>query len=444
MDLKKLFFGLGMLCLPWAGFAQELLTLEKAISTALENNYNIQLEKYNVEINENNVSRAISGQMPTLEHQVSYELGYSNAEIETLNQSPGEGSNEPLELDGTSQELIIQPQLNVPIFEGFRGRYRYKQLENTYQMSELQLTGVIEQTISSTVSAYLEVARLQSRLAIDEENIVISFDRWQRVTEDAKFGAANSLQKLQAEVDLKTDSSNYRNSVLAYENSRRDLNLIMAQPPDEVFSVQEDVMLSNDLQYVQLEEEMKANNTQLNLSHLSISNATYDVKINESTLFPRVNGYANYTYLDSEDEANFLQANTVYGPSVGVSLSWSVFTGGANKIQRQNAQISLDREKTSLSSTTLTLEKELRNAYAQYTNNKQQLRIERSNLATYERNYQKNSEDYKFGLVDASDVRTAQQNLSLAKNRINDLVYNVKQSEIRLLELSGRLTNQTN
>ena len=52
-------------------------------------------------------------------------------------------------------------------------------------MSELQLTQVTEQTISETVSAYLEVARLQSRLAIDEENIAISYDRWQRLVEDA-------------------------------------------------------------------------------------------------------------------------------------------------------------------------------------------------------------------------------------------------------------------
>ncbi len=432
--------GMGLFVLADAGYAQELLTLEKAITTALENNYDIQLEKYNVEINENNVSRAVSGQMPVMEHQVSYEWGYSNAEIQTLNMSPGEGENAPLELDGTSHEFIAQPQLTIPVFDGFRGRYRYKQLKNTHQMSELQLTGVMEQTISRTVSTYLEVARLQARLTIDEANIAISQDRWQRVVEDARFGAANSVKRLQAEVDLKTDSANYRNTLLAYENGRRDLNLVMAQSPETIFTVQEDVVLSSNLEYGQLREEMKAGNTQLGLSRLGIDNASYDVKLSEATVFPSINGYANYTYLDTEDEANFLQSNTVYGPSVGVTLRWSVFTGGANKIQRQNARIRLDQEKTALGSTTLTLEKELRNAWAQYANNREQLRIEESNLETYERNYEKNQEDHRFGLVDAADLRTAQLNLSLAWNRINDLTYNVKQSEVQLLELSGRLT----
>ena len=307
-------------------------------------------------------------------------------------------------------------------------------------MSELQLTQVTEQTISETVSAYLEVARLQSGLAIDEENIAISYDRWQRLVEDAKFGTANSVRRLQAEVDLKTDSANYRNATLLYENSRRNLNLLMAQPLDQVFMVQENILLSGDLQYGLLVEEMQISNARLNLSLMGINDATYEAKISESSYFPSIQGYANYTYFDAEDDANFILSNIVRGPNVGVALRWPVFTGGVNKIRRQNSQIRLDQEKTALDNITLNLEKELRNAFARYINNKEQLRIEQSNLETFITNYRKISEDHRLGLVDASDLRAAQLNLSYARNRINDLTYNVKQSEITLLQLSGRLS----
>ncbi|TRX62546.1 TolC family protein [Fulvivirga sp. M361] len=438
--MNKIIAYLVLSTLSYSLIAQEMLTLEQAIDKALENNYDIKLEKYNIEISENNVSRAVSGQMPRLEHQMNYELGYSDAEIQTLNISPEAGENPPLELSGSSRELTIQPQLSIPIFNGFSGRYRYKQLENTYQTSELQLTAVIEQTISSTVSTYLEVARLQSRLGIDLDNIALSFDRWQRVKIDATFGAANSVRQLQAEVDLKTDSANYRNVILSYENSRRNLNLIMGQPADQIFTVQEDILLSDELDYAKLENEMKMRNTQLNLSELGIHNATYEVKISEATWFPNISGYTNYTYLDSEDDASFLQSNQVYGPGVGISLSYPLFTGGANKIQRQNAQIRLKKEKTRLGSVNLSLEKDLRNAYAQYANNQQQLRIEKANLRTYEQNFEKVKEDHSLGQVDATDLRTAQLNLSSARNRINDLTYNVKQSEVALLQLTGRLS----
>ena len=75
MDLRNIIAGVSLSLLPMKGNSQELLTLEEAISVAMENNYDIQLEKYNTEISENNVSRAISGQMPRFEHQASYEWG---------------------------------------------------------------------------------------------------------------------------------------------------------------------------------------------------------------------------------------------------------------------------------------------------------------------------------------------------------------------------------
>lgn len=440
MDLKSIITGTSLCFLASAGFSQKLLTLEESISIALENNYDIKLEKYNVEMNENNVSRAVSGQAPSLEINTSFEWGYAEAETQTLGLAPGEANNAPVELDGTSRDLLLQPQINLPIFEGFRGKYRFRQLKNTHRMSELQLTLVTEQTITRTVSAYLEVARLQSRIAIDEENIAISYDRWQRLVEDAKFGTTNSVRRLQAAVDLKTDSAHYRNTILVYENSRRNLNLVLAQPLDQVFTVQEDILLSNDLQYGRLEEEMQISNTRLNLSLMAINDVTYEVKISEASYFPRIQGYANYTYFDTEDDANFILSNTVQGPNVGITMRWPVFTSGANRIRRQNSQIKLDQQKTALNNISLNLERELSNAFAQYMNNKEQLRIEVSNLETFERNYSKTREDYALGLVDASDLRTAQLNLSSARNRINDLAYNVKQSEITLLQLSGRLT----
>ncbi|MEM8967858.1 MAG: TolC family protein, partial [Bacteroidota bacterium] len=296
------------------------LTLEEAISQALENNYDIRLEQYQVERSENNVSRALSGQIPTINLSGSYEWGYANTEIQTLPMGGGAGEapagdNPPMELEGTANTFSVQPQLNVPIFQGFKGKYRYKQLENAQRMGKLQRDGVIEQTLVSTVSAYLEAARLQAQLEINQENIALSYDRWQRVEEDAKFGVANSIRRLQAEVDLKTDSANYRNTVLAYENSLRNLNVVLVRPLDDRYSVQEELLLSEKLDYEALLSDMKANNTQLKLSRHGIDNALYEEKIAQGDYLPTVQGYANYSYLNSEDEANFLQSNVAYGPN---------------------------------------------------------------------------------------------------------------------------------
>lgn len=417
--------------------AQQVLSLEQAITQAVEKNYNIKLEKYSLEINENNVSRALSGQAPRVELNASYEWGYSDAEIETLNQ--GDGPNPMLDLDGTSNDLLLRTQVTVPIFQGFRGKYSYMQLENNHSMSEIQLDNTIEQVIAQTVSSYLQVARLQQQLDINGSNIELSNNRWTRTRIDAEFGASNSLRQLQSKVDLNIDSAQYRTTLLELENAKRNLNVILVKDDDINYSVEEDIVLIDNLIYEDLLQSMKANNPRLKLSRRIVENAVLQTRISNSTVMPTLQGYANIQYFDTDDEASFLQSQTVLGPNVGVQLNFPIFTGGANRIQQQNANVQLSQQETSLEQTSLLLERDLRNAFARYSNNKEQLRIEQNNLPTFEQNFRKANEDYQLGQVDDTVLRTAQLNLSLAKNRINNLKFGIKQSEIQLLQLSGQL-----
>ena len=442
MKLQQIILqGLLIVGLVSSGHAQDdrkLLSLEQAIGLTLSNNYDIKLEKFNEEVDANNVSKAVAGQMPVLDLGLGYEFGYSTAEIQTLGSNPGE-SNPPMELDGTAQTFSFSPEVSIPIFSGFRHRYLYKQLMVAGKLGERQVQQTVERAISATVSAYLDVARLQSQLIINTEILAISQDRYLRMVENANYGAGNSLAKLQAAVDLKTDSANYRSLIIRYENSIRDLNLLMGQQQEMDYIVQENILLTGNLNYDHLKDKMMANNATINVSRLNVENANYQTEVAKSSLAPAISGYANYSHLDSENEANFLRRQRVAGPNVGLRLSWRLYDGGSSKIQRQNAEIRLAQQETALRYTELQMEKNLKNTYAQYQDAREQLRIEESNLATYQLNYDKTADDFRLGLVDASDLRTAQLNLSSAKNRINDLTYSIKQSEVRLLELSGEL-----
>ncbi|MEL7147015.1 MAG: TolC family protein, partial [Bacteroidota bacterium] len=418
--------------------SNSVLSLEQAINQTLANNFDIKIERFNQEADANSVSKAVAGQLPTLNLSLGYEFGYSNAEIQTLGGEPGNPSP-PLELDGTAQTFNFSPEISIPVFSGFRHRYQYKQLQVAEKSSTALVQQTIERSISKTVSLYLETARLQAQLSISEEILEISRDRHLRMVESARYGASNSLARLQAEVDLKTDSANYRNLRLMYKNSIRNLNLQMGQQPDIAYRVTEKISLTNVLSYEDLKKKMLANNSLIHVSRLRVENANHQTEIAKSYIAPNISGYANYTYLNSENEANFLRSQRVSGPNVGVRMSWRLYDGGTSKIQRQNAAVRLSQQQTSLQYATLQLETELKNIFNQYLTGREQLRIERSNLATYQLNYDKTAEDFRLGQADASDLRSAQLNLSSARNRINDLVYDIKQSEVRLLELSGEL-----
>ena len=417
--------------------AQDLLPLEEAIQMALESNYSIKLQKLDLEKNQNNISRAVAGQRPTVALSANYEYGYEDATNQTA--PLGEGDSAPIALDGTRNLFTLQNRVSVPIFTGFRGKYTYIQLENNARLSQAQLNAVVEQVVSLVVQQYLEVARLQRSLEIDKEVIENSLDRLDRVTAQEEFGAGNALQKLQAEVDLKTDSANYRTNALSYQNAKRNLNKTLVKPSTYDFTVETDVQLIGELDYDELKADLLRNNTDLQLGNLNIDRSSFQQEIVKSSQYPTLSFYAQGQYSNINNNAGFLQSTETLGPSAGVQFSWTLFDAGKRRIERQNAQIDVQRSQTQQLDLQQQLEINLSNAFASYQDLKNQLSVEQYGLQTFQDNYAKIKDNYDLGLVNATDLRQAQINLYAAQNRVNNLEGQLKRQEIELLRISGRL-----
>ncbi|GAL79994.1 agglutination protein [Algibacter lectus] len=89
-------------------FAQELITPEKAVSLALENNYGIKIAKTDVEIAENNADILNSGYLPTLTGNAGAnynlddtEVGFSDGTNRVLNGAESSSYNVSVDLDYT-------------------------------------------------------------------------------------------------------------------------------------------------------------------------------------------------------------------------------------------------------------------------------------------------------------------------------------------------------
>ncbi|MEO0338460.1 MAG: TolC family protein [Bacteroidota bacterium] len=207
--------------------AQSILTLDQAIQQALQNNYDIRIKQYDVDISAKRIDPALVGRKPTVDLNVSYEFGYGDASTETLNLAPNAEGNSQIDLDGISSDFIIAPEINLMLWDGKASLLRLDQLTELNNMSRLQLQQTIEQTVATVTAAYLEMAQQKSLLDITTESIAFNKNRLDRARQDAKYGTSGSLQALQIEVDLKTDSAALRNLNLGYENARRNLNQLM-------------------------------------------------------------------------------------------------------------------------------------------------------------------------------------------------------------------------
>ncbi|MEM1216877.1 MAG: TolC family protein, partial [Bacteroidota bacterium] len=275
---------IGLLLGTYALSAQSVLPLDAAIQTALANNHQIQIKRMNARTQALRVDPALVGKKLVGNLNASYEIGWSSAEIETLPLGPGE--NEPLELDGISNDIIVAPEVSYVLLDGKAGNYRLEQLGTLSRLAELELRQTIEQTIAEVSTTYFQLAELQTQLDLSRQRIALTQDRLQRAQQDASYGTSSSLQELQIKVDLQTDSAALRDLTLAYENAQRQFNRLVGQATDDRFQVDTEVTSRATLSLTDLEQKLLARNAILKLSQEGVRLAELDVRLSEAAFRP--------------------------------------------------------------------------------------------------------------------------------------------------------------
>ncbi|MEM9836199.1 MAG: TolC family protein [Bacteroidota bacterium] len=416
-----------------------LLTLSDAVTQALANNDDLKTLRYDKEYSQNSIDPAKAGKRPTVDFSGNLYYGYADGRAQTAGLG-GPEESPPIELSGVRHGLSAQVEAAWVVFDGGKGNNILEGLRLIDEATAIQLTATREQVVAQVTNTYLRVAQLYEQLALEERNIGLTQARLERVARAEELGTSSSLRRLQVEVDLRSDSIAYQNTLLEVQNAKRSLNLLIGQAVDIDFvtaSLPDADPVALDL--AALQADLLANNENLAQARHRIKQSSNEIKrIDLGSTF-NVQAYARNSYLNTTDNSNFLQENRNFGPEIGVRISRNIFDGGARKVDAQNAQIRLEQSRHQLEATQRTLLNQLRQAYATYDNNRLQLATERTNLATFQTNYDKTLEDYRLGQTDGLTVRTAQNNLNAALTRINLRRYGVRSSEVEILRLTGTL-----
>ncbi len=423
----------------WAQTIPEL-QLREAVTIALANNPELSALGYDREISRNNIDPAVAGIGPRIELKGQALIGYGDARVETVNLGPPGSETPALELNGVRHGVILQPEANWLVYDGGRGRARLEQLRLADRSTALGIENAREQTIAGVTNTYLAAARLDRQLELAARNIELSNERLERTQRDERFGQSSSLRRLQAQVDLSTDSAAYRNLALQVANLKRSLNQQLGRDPETAFTIsvpQDGRPLP--LPYDSLEVALLIGNEDLALAEQRILNSEQGLDLAGRAWKPNVQLYANVNYLRQSDDANFLLENRNYGSEAGVRASYTLFDGGLRTIEKQNATIRVAQSRAERKTTELRLVRLLRQAHATYENSRVQLTFERNNLPVYVANYDKTLTDYRLGQVDATILRAAQLNLDAARTRIALERFSVMEAEVELLRLTGGL-----
>lgn len=416
--------------------AQEkaLLTVEEAVSIALENNHQIKMVANDLKIEETSFSPGFAGMLPTVNA-----VANNNNSIQNITQTRSDGTN--LSRDNAkNNSLNYGVELDWTIFDGLRMFARYDQLQEATKLGEAQLKQAILITVSDAMATYFDLVQQKQQLNALDSTLVISKQRVELANNRFSIGKASKLELLNAQVDQNTDQTQYLRQQELFQNTKTRLNQIIGRDVKTDFRVVDLIAIDRSLELDALEEEAKAQNPQLMAQLISKRMVELQLKELKGSRLPTINAHGGYLFSESESSLGFTTNNNARGFNYGLSLRWNLFDGSNQNRKEQIAKIQLKNSDLLIDQQTQTLLSQLSIAYQTYKTNLSLMELEIHNEAIAKENLDITMAKYKIGTIPTIEFRTAQLNYTQAVVRSSNATYEAKLSEIILKELAGNLT----
>ncbi|WP_238803842.1 TolC family protein [Emticicia aquatica] len=428
--MKKYF--LLLLLSPVVVKAQEILTLENAIGTALERSYDIKVAKMQQEVADIQVFKGNAGMMPKVDLNANMGTAFNE-----VNQKLSNG-NETNRF-GKSYTPTTNVAMTWTLYDGKKMYATLDRLKSQSQLSQLQTQQMMENTIISVMQAYYEVMRqkqtvafLQTVIKYYEERLTITEQRWE-------FGKGSKLDYLQSKTELNTQITQLVQAKNALKNAKISLNNVLVRQPDLDFDVQELIGIMFDPNTDALKSQARTANRNLQYLRKATDISLITQKEVAALKLPRVSLNSSFGYSLSKTNAGLFLYNQNVGLNVGLAATWNIFNGEITRRQIQVSKINTEILRKQEEDLWVQLESDLVRAYNQYQTDKELLKLEVENNEVAEENLKISLEKFKLGGSTILELNEAQRSLNTSLNRLTNARYNIKISELQLMRLSGEL-----
>jgi len=404
--------------------AQDVMTFDQAVSIALKQNHQIEIARNNAIIAKKNVNIGNADLLPN--------IGLSGS----ANYQDSDGG---IVSDGASTHTSAQVSAGYTLFDGFGNVYRFKKLQASGRLGEIEALNLIESTLLQVSQAYYTAASAYENFQIARELLIISQERLDRARQRSAYGQARTIDVLAAQVDLNSDSVTVTQAKFLWDESKRGLNVLLNRDVGMTFLVDTAVTFRTRENLESLKTMALNHNADYLAVRERLIQSRFDLSVAKSAHLPRVDLSTSYGYSQTASDLNIQLDDPSRTLRVGATISMNFFNGFKTSIQRQNAQIDVKNQELRRQEERLNLEKDVTSSHEAFHNSLLVLDLEERSLEAAELNFRRTQELYNLGQVTTTQFREAQLNLIRAKSNLSNAKYDAKLNEIELLRLTGML-----
>jgi len=412
--------------------AQDVMTLEEAITIGLENNYQIQIFRNLSDIAENNRTIGNAGFLPTLSATAT-----STERVEDSDFIAGGESRSTSGARNSNRNAAVN--LNWTLFDGFRMFRTYDRLGVVQDVVDEELRLEMELMVAAVTLGYYNIIRINEQLKILENNIDVTEERIEIEETKVDLGSGSEYDLLQARSDLNADMAAYLRENNSLTEAKIALNMLLSRSPNTEFDVTDDIFIDRNLPEEELYQKIMTENTQLAIARMEKDISNLEISEIRGERFPEISLTSGYSFNRSENDGGFIRFNESTGFSIGLTARVNLFDGfnlnrrvDNAKIQSKNAEIRYENQKLRLEADFFTL-------YRAYLNSIELVDLEERNLQNAELTVEIALERFRLGSISSLQLREAQRTFLQAENRLINAKFEAKVAETELLQLSGEL-----
>jgi len=417
------------------GQVQEPLDLEKALQLGLENNLQVKIGVENRNLRELDKKIAAGSLfMPTL--NANYLRSFATEDVtQTFVSDP----KNPREIDAAKSKNKAYSFVGI---YGFRPEslLTMRRLGMLEEISDLDAKIIVENTVAGISTAYYRLILELQRLKVLQQTLFLSKARLDISQAQYELGGAGKRDFLAAQVDYNGDSSLLMTQYQVIQNARVNLNELLAADPDTNFLIQDSTITIGDrLTLETLYESAFLENKLLLVNQRNNNEAFLRIKELQASRLPGINLNSSFNNSVFNSDAGFLIQNERQGLNYGGSITFNLFSGLTLNRRIQSAKVNQRIQDYSLEQYEIQLKSDIQRAYNTYDNNLGLLSIEQTNYQVAKENSEIALERFRLGIASYLEFRDAQVNLLSAENRLITSIFQIKQQEIELLRLSGKI-----
>jgi outer membrane protein len=433
MKTPTLLFLIGFCFLGNYALAQEQLDLEKAIQIGLEKNLQIKIAVDNISLREGE-QKIGAGDLFMPNVDATYLRSFSKEDVtQKFVNDPA-----PREIDDARSRI---ENFSVVGIYGFRPEsiITMRRLGQLTEVSELEAKVTVENTVASISTAYYRLILELQRYQVLKETLKLSKARLNIAQAQYELGGAGKRDFLTAQVDYNADSSLLLTQEQVISNAKVNLNELMAVNPRTDFEIRDTIRIDRRLSFTELEENAFLENKLLLINQRQKNIAFLQTKELQASRLPILNLNTSYVNNTSNSDAGFLIQNQRQGFNYGGNLTVNLFSGLTLNRRIQNAKVQQRIQDYSLEQFEIQLQSDIQRAYNTYENSLKLLTIEEKNFSVAKENTEIALERFRLGISSYLEFRDAQVNLLTAVNRLITSIYQIKEQEIELMRLSGKI-----